>query len=405
MHLQWTPEQRATRALFHDIGARSTLDRPRPGAFDTETWRLLGEAGLWRLIVPKEHGGDGAGWWAFTAALEGLAASGRAPGLLLSVIAQAGLVRALERHGTSAQRVRFFPRLLAGELGATGIADPDTGTDVRSTSTLLTAQANETFRLDGAKYNIAHAPECGFMLVVCKLAGEGREGISLVLIDADLPGIRVGAPDAKLGNHDLPTSWITFDDVRLDYGHLLGEAGRGLRNLIDIVSLGRIYYGLVAAWCLEPMLARAVDYATDRETFGVPILDHQHVQRRLVDIRIGMEAARWTSYAALDRLLRGEDEAVMLCSVAKILGADSAVAGALHLLRLYGSKGYQAGEVSDFLRDALAFCSVGGTDEMHRRNIVNQMTRLHRRAEVPAARSTVPPLLRPAPAPLAAAGD
>ena len=67
----------------------------------------------------------------------------------------------------------------------------------------------------------------------------------------------------------------------------------------------------------------------------------------------------------------------MTCSIAKLCGAEAITQGALDLLKLYGSKGYHEGEVSTFLRDALAFCSVGGTEEMHRRNIISQMMRLH----------------------------
>jgi alkylation response protein AidB-like acyl-CoA dehydrogenase len=65
----------------------------------------------------------------------------------------------------------------------------------------------------------------------------------------------------------------------------------------------------------------------------------------------------------------------MLSSVAKLVGADAVVESALDLLRLHGSRGYHEGTVSDFLRDALAYCSVGGTEEMHRKNIMNQMVR------------------------------
>lgn len=407
MQLQWTPDQMRLRGLYREIGREMSV-RPRAtDAFDQSAWDAVRAAGLWRLIVPAELGGDGRDWWGFTSALEGLASSLRAPGILLSIIAQAGMVRALDRFGTEAQKKHYLPRILAGELTATAIADPDTGTDVRATSSILTPQANETFALNGSKYNIAHAPVAGFILVICKLDDHERSGISLALVDASMPGVHAGPRDDKLGNRDLPTGSLRFEDVRLDYGHMLGVPGEGLRNLVDIVSLGRLYYGLVAAAMLEPMLAEALAYAQQRETFGVPILEHQHVQRRLTDICIGMESGKWVAYGALSRLLAGTPDSVMLCSIAKLVGADAVVDSALDLLRLYGSKGYHEGPVTDFLRNALAFCAVGGTDEMHRRNIMNQMIRLAPKAGAVSDRAVKPAHpdreAKPSPVPVQAA--
>src|SRR5690606_3820784 len=113
-------------------------DDPAPAEFDRHRWEALVRAGMWHMVVPSAYGGQGVDWWNFTAALEGLASTIRHPGLVLSVIGQAGMVRALELYGTEAQRARFLPRILAGELSATAIADPGSGTDVRATSSILT---------------------------------------------------------------------------------------------------------------------------------------------------------------------------------------------------------------------------------------------------------------------------
>ena len=135
MPFDWTQEQHATLARFRDIGteiAAAERDARAPAGFDAAGWTRLGQEGLWDMIVPETYGGDGHGWWHFSAALEGLASTIRRPALLLSVIAQAGMVRALERYGTATQQDRYFGAILRGELSATAIAEPGTGTDVRS---------------------------------------------------------------------------------------------------------------------------------------------------------------------------------------------------------------------------------------------------------------------------------
>jgi alkylation response protein AidB-like acyl-CoA dehydrogenase len=370
----YEPEHLALVGQYAEIGA----DIARSGAgrddsFDMRGWRLLAEAGLWRLIVPGAAK-QGADWRAFTAALEGLASTIRKPELTLSVIAQAGMVRALERHGSPSQKDHYFDRILRGELSATGIAEPTTGTDVRSISTSL-SEDGDGFLLNGSKFNIAHAPIMAFALIVCRLEGLERNNIALVLIDRDAPGLACGTVDDKLGNRNLPTGALHFQDVPVPRSAVLGEPGRGLSTLIDVISLGRLYYGLVSARLIEPYLGDAMRYAAERESFNSAIDSHQYVQKRLVDIRIGIERSRWLAYGAFSQLMSGHPDALMNCSIAKLVGAEDLIAGATSLVKLYGSRGYHVGPLAELMKDALGFASVGGTEEMHRKNIFNQMQR------------------------------
>lgn len=381
MWADWDEYAGALHARYRQIGKEIAAARTHADeGFDHAGWDRLGKEGLWQLAVPGAPGRDaGAGWWQFTAALDGLAQGIRTPALLLSIIAQAGMIRAFAHYGTDAQKARYFDKLLRGELSATAIAEPTTGTDVRSIGTTLTPDG-DGFRLDGRKYNIAHAPVADFTLVVCKLQGTGKDGVTLVVIDRDVPGVTLSAPDDKLGNRDLPTGGITFTQTPVRRDQILGTPGKGLQQLIDIISLGRLYYGMVSASLLEPYVGDAIDYAQQRESFREPIAEHQYVQRRLVDVRVGIERTRWLAMAALGRLLQRSPDAVMLCSIAKLVGADDLITSALSLLRLQGSRGYHEGPLAILARDVLGFASVGGTEEMHRKNIYNQMVRLHAQA-------------------------
>jgi alkylation response protein AidB-like acyl-CoA dehydrogenase len=377
----FTPAQLSVKETFTNIGREiATYAASQPEGFDFNGWRRLREEGLWRMIVPNQAGTP-PDWWGFTAALDGLACSIRRPELLLSVIAQAGMVRAMERHGGESQKDRYFSAILRGDLSATCIAEPTTGTDVRSIGTTLTDTGSE-YRLNGNKFNIAHMPIMDFALVVCKLADRDQNNVTLVMIDRDTPGIIRAEPDDKLGNRNLPTGAVQFDNVSVPYSSVLGVAGKGLSTLIDIISLGRLYYGLAAANLVAPFLDDAMEYASTRNSFKSMIESHQYVQKRLVDIRVGMERSRWLAYGALSQLLSGEKEALMMSSIAKLVGAEDLIASATSLVKLYGSLGYHAGPVAELLKNAMGFASVGGTEEMHRKNIFNQMQRLSGRTMV-----------------------
>lgn len=366
----------ATRSKYAAIGVElAQAASGRPEGFDFEGWRRLREEGLWHLIVKPQTPESGGDWWAFTAALEGLASTIRTPELLLSVIAQAGLVRALQRHGSPYQQDHYLPAIMRGDLSATCIAEPSTGTDVRSIETSL-SEAGDGYRLNGGKFNIAHAPIMDFALVVCKLAGKESSNIALVLVDQDTPGIVSAQVDDKLGNRNLPTGALRFDDVPVARRQVLGQVGKGLSTLIDIISLGRIYYGLVAANLVAPYLDDATRYASSRTSFHSSIDNHQYVQKRLVDIRIGMERSRWLAYGALTQFLGEQPEGLMMCSIAKLVGADDLISSATSLIKLHGSIGYHNGAIGELMKNALGFASVGGTEEMHRKNIFNQIQRL-----------------------------
>lgn len=376
MFHDWTPEQLTLRERFAAVGAQFAKARDQqPEGFDYAGWTRLRDEQLWHLVVPRDYGGHGEDWWGFTAALDGLSSTIRTPELLLSVIAQAGMVRAMVRHGSPLQKERYLAAIMRGKVSATGIAEPSTGTDVRSIDTTL-SESPDGYRLNGSKYNIAHAPIMDFILVVSRLERRESSNIALVLLDRDTPGLVIGAQDDKLGNRNLPTGELRFDDIRVEPSQILGQAGRGLGHLIDIISLGRLYYGLVAANLPLPFVDEAMHYAAQRTSFKSTIDSHQYIQKRLVDMKIGMERSRWAAYGALGRLLNAHPEALLACSVAKLVGASDLIDNATSLVKLYGSIGYHNGGIATLLKDALGFASVGGTEEMHRKNIFNQMQRL-----------------------------
>jgi isovaleryl-CoA dehydrogenase len=382
MHLDWTPEQLATRERFASIGRTHAKGEASAG-FDLPAWKALTEAGFWKLPVPRESGGAGGDWWDFAAAFEGVARTVRSPALLMSMANQASIIRALLRFGTPAQQGRLLRPLLEGALSATAIAEAATGSDLRALQTRV-APDGAGLRLDGGKVNISHAPTADILLVVARSDEGAREGLALVLLDRDRPGLRRGAGCATLGNADLPIGDLHFDAVRLTSDDLLGADGDAGRRLQEIAVLSRLLFALGAACVIEPFLADAMDTLGRRGT-SAPLDSHQHVQRRLVDVRYGIERTRWLSYAALHQLLARADEMHLSASLAKLSGADALVDGALELLRLAGSAGYREGALATFVRDALALPSVGGTTEMHRINVFNQMVRLHRRAGTRAA--------------------
>ncbi len=379
MDFSWNEEQiklREKYASFGETVAKRSLPLFEKNEFDEQSWKELCQTDFWEMIIPREYGGKGDNWWDFTAAIEGIASRAMDSGFLLTLVSQLGMVRGLSLYGTEEQKQKYFPKILGGDISATAIAEPHTGTDIRSLKTTAHREG-ENFRLSGEKWNIAHAPKADFILVVSKTPGVGKSETTLFLVDKDTPGLERGEPQAKMGNRTLPTSWLKFHNIELSEKQVLGAPGKGLSALINVVSIDRLYYSLTAVTLMEPLFEKAIDFIHERSSFQQKLKDLQYVQNRIVEMKMGMEKGKWLSYVALDQLLTKNPEAWMTSSIAKLAGSESFITGTQHLQALFGSNGYLEGEVSRMVRDALGFMSVGGTMEMHKTNIFNQLLRLH----------------------------
>ncbi|OJB48690.1 acyl-CoA dehydrogenase [Burkholderia ubonensis] len=383
MTLTAIDERLTTAATFRDIAERHASSAPA-GAFHLDAWHALSEAGLWRLPVARQHGGAGRTWRDFADAFEAIATTLRSVGFAMALANQATLIRAIAAYGSDAQRERHLPRLMAGEIGATAISEKGTGTEVRALETRLARDGDSRgYRLDGHKYNISHAPDARLMMIVASSHVDDKPATALVLIDPERPGVRRSPPQATLGVADLPIGDVTLAGVRVADDELLGAPRDGLRLLMDIASMNRALFGLLCADVTQPFLADALARVAERKTLGVALDAHQHVQRRLVDVRVGIERTRWMARAALDQLVAHDPDALANCSIAKLVGARDLAQAALHLLAIHGSDGYRSGPLATFVADALAMGSAGGTEEMHCRNIYSQM----QRRAAPAARA------------------
>ncbi|RQU99846.1 acyl-CoA dehydrogenase [Burkholderia cenocepacia] len=373
MNFEATPDQRAAAATYRAIALRHFAPSPRRG-FDWATWRALSEAGLWRLLAADRDAGADSSSNGFVAAFEAIVTATRSVGFAMALANQATVIRALQRHGTPAQRDRFLPALMSGAVAATAISEKGTGTEIRALQTRVTPDG-QAFRLDGHKYNISHAPDAALILVAASVTHESRFGTALVLLDPQRAGVTRSAPQETLGVADLPIGDMTFDGVSVGTDDLLCSPKDGLRILMDIASMNRALFGLLCADVVGPFLDDALAYVRERGALGVTLDHHQHVQRRLVDIHVGSERSRWMALAALDQLRAGDPAALASCSIAKLGGARDLTQAALHLIAIYGSDGYRRGPIAAFVADALAMGTAGGTEEMHARNIFNQMQR------------------------------
>ena len=369
------------RKKYHDL-ARETVHERRDECYkerclDRDSWQDLAREGLWKIPVPLQLGGAGGTWWDFVAAFEGIAAGGRDLGFNLSLVAHAGLIRSLMIYCTPAELETLLPPLLDGAVGATALTETRGGSDVARVETSATRSGDGSeYILSGTKDHVTHGPVCDHALVLARIPDLGDRDITLFMIDMNSPGIYQGDIEHMLGNRTSPTGPFSMDGVRVSADRIIGDPGDGLSTIYNTISLDRLLYGVLAAAALEPVLEECIDFAQHRVAFKKPIAEYQYIQQRLTEIKMSIETTRSLSYSALESLVDGDPEANLRCSAAKLHGAEALLSSSEHAVRIYGHLGYMEGPSSRFFCDALGTVIAGGTQEMQRKNLWNQMISL-----------------------------
>src|SRR6201996_6298082 len=192
------------------------------GRFPREKFKLLGQSGLLGLPYPERWGGGDVPYEVYLQVLEEIAAAWMTVGVGLSVHTMSCFP--LARFGTDAQRDRWLPDQLAGDLlGAYALSEPQAGSDAAALSARAVRDGDD-YVLTGTKAWISHAGQADFYTVMVRTS-DGARGVSCLLMDASTPGLGFGAPEHKMGLTGSPTAQLQLDRAR-GPGQRLNGAGR-----------------------------------------------------------------------------------------------------------------------------------------------------------------------------------
>jgi alkylation response protein AidB-like acyl-CoA dehydrogenase len=122
-----------------------------------------------------------------------------------------------------------------------------------------------------------------------------------------------------------------------------------------------------------------MERAMSRQAFGKNIADYQYVQRRLTDMKMASVVCRSLTYQALAMIEENSDDASITCSVTKYYAGELFFRTADDMVQIYGHIGFMNNTISKYLRDAVGMRIAGGTSDIQRVNIFNQLARQHSR--------------------------
>ncbi|MEW5986330.1 MAG: acyl-CoA dehydrogenase family protein [Chloroflexota bacterium] len=335
--------------------------------------RKAQELGLTTMPVPEEYGGLGLSLFEECLVGEELAwgCSGMSTAISVNGLAWLPILIA----GSEAQKREYGGRMADGQLAAYCLTEPAAGSDVASIKTTA-RKDGDSYVLNGSKTFITGATVAHFFTVFAYTDPKMRyNGMSCFVVDRDTPGVSVGKPFHKMGQHASDTAEVVFDNVRVPAGQLLGREGIGFMIAMKVFDRSRPGVASGAVGVARRALEEAVKYAKTRNAMGQPIWHHQAVGHMIADMAMDVEAARLLTWKAAWAVDAGESNTTA-AAFAKAFAADMAMRVTTNAVQVFGGYGYMAEyPVEKLMRDVKIFQIYEGTSQIQRNIVVRELFR------------------------------
>jgi butyryl-CoA dehydrogenase len=379
MDLHLSEEQQLIQKTARDFARGEVAPRAKEideqHRFPAELVRQLAELGFMGMAVPEAYGGADLDTLSYVLAMEEISAACASTGVIMSV--QNSLVcDPLLKFGSEEQKREYLAPLARGEkLGCFALSEPEAGSDAAAQRTVARLDGDH-YVVNGVKNFITNGPQADTCVLITMTAPEKRhKGITAFILPMDLPGVRRGPAERKLGIAGSGTCQIFLDECRLPPRLRLGAEGEGFKVAMATLDGGRIGIAAQAVGIARGALEAAVAYAKERKTFGKPIAEHQAIQFMLADMATGLDAARlltWRAALLKDRGMRHSAESAM----AKLHASEVANRVAKDAVQILGGYGYMKEyPVERFFRDAKITEIYEGTSEIQRLVVASSVLR------------------------------
>lgn len=336
-----------------------------------------GELGFCGLYTPEEVGGLGLSRLDATVVFEELARACTSTAAYLTIHNMVSWMVATWGHAELKEE--WCEQLAAGQkIGSYCLTEPGSGSDAASLKTTA-RRVDDFYLINGSKAFISGAGSTDLLVVMARTGGPGARGVSAIAVPGDTPGISYGKKESKMGWNSQPTRTISFDNVKVPTGNLLGEEGEGFVFAMKGLDGGRINIATCSVGAAQAALDAAHAYMKERKQFGRPIADFQALQFKLADMQTELVAARQMVRLAAAKLDAGSPEATTYCAMAKRLATDLGFRVCNEALQLHGGYGYiREYPLERYFRDVRVHQILEGTNEIMRviisRNLLGRDT-------------------------------
>lgn len=371
-----SPEQESLRELVHDFAKNEV--RPvaqhldETGDYPRELAKKAFDAGILNGHIPTEYGGPGMSVMESTILSEelGWACTGVTTAFEANNLAASPLIVGANEE----QKKEFLGRLTSDlRFAAYCVTEPGAGSDVANIKTSAIKKGN-TYVLNGSKMWITNASVADWYFVLAVTDPQAKhKGLTGFIVPANTPGIKVGKKEKNLGQRCSDTRGITFEDVAVPEKYRVGRDGDGFKIAMGAFDHTRPLVAAAAVGLAKAAMDYAINYSLERQTFGVPIAQHQAVAFMIAEMARDIEAARLLVWKAATIIDKGQRN-TLNAAYAKVFAADSAMRIATDAVQVFGGYGYSTEyPVEKLMRDAKIFQIYEGTSQIQRLIIAREV--------------------------------
>lgn len=330
-----------------------------------EVFKKAGNLGLLGIHKPEEYGGLGLDYsYALVAQEEwGSASHGSVP---LSIAVQTDMATpALARFGSDELKRDFLTPAIAGDMVTSiGVSEPHAGSDVAAIKTTAIKRGDD-YVINGTKMWITNSTQADYICLLANTSDDQKHvNKSLIIVPTDVPGFSTSSRLSKLGMRASDTAQLFFDDVVVPQRYLIGEEGKGFTYQMMQFQEERIAGSAITIKGLENCINETIEYTSQRQAFGKPLLNNQIVNMKLAEMQMEIESLRALTYRACETYINGGDP-TLLASYAKLKAGKLCNSIPTECLQFWGGMGYMwDNPVGRAMRDMRLTSIGGGADEV-----------------------------------------
>lgn len=365
-------EQKTWQKIVHEFAEKELLPKAREvdekEEFNWEAVRKGGPVGLLGMNIPEEFGGSNVDYISNAIAFEELGWG--CGSTALAFTAHNGLgTSPITAYSSEDLKKKWLPMVASGKnkLAALALTEPGAGSDLQGGVTTRAEKVGDEWVINGAKMWCTNAGIAEYIIALVRTDPKGgSKSLSMILVPTDAKGVAIGPAEKKMGLRGSPTHGVTFENVRVPLGNLVGAEGRGLQQTLSTLDAGRISIGAISIGLARAAMEATVNYARERKAFGQSISEFQAIQFKLADMETEIELARTYIYKAAWLKDQGRPY-TKEAGIAKLFATEMAERVIYEAIQIHGGYGYSREYgVERMYRDARLMTIGEGTSEIQR---------------------------------------
>src|SRR5690625_598728 len=360
---EFDEEAKMIRQTCEDFLATEVLDKlDRIDAMEEGLMPALlnkaGELGMLGVSIPEQYNGFGKNFNTSMLVAEAVGA-GYSFAVALSAHTGIGTLPILY-YGNEEQKEKYIPKLATGEWKASYcLTEPNAGSDANAgTSSAKLSEDKKHYLINGQKMWITNGGFADIFIVFPKI--ENDKKLSAVIVEKEFGGITMNPEEKKLGIKRSSTRQVSFNDCSVPVENLISEKDNGFKIALNILNIRRIKLGAATIGSARQVISQAVNYANEREQFGLKISKFGAIRYKLAEMAVRVFAVESATYRAGQNIddtydmlvsegldgaqarLKSVEQFAIECAIIKVWASEMLDYVVDEGVQIYGGMGYSA---------------------------------------------------------------